>query len=70
MHYVALHDQPRRFLALPSLHVAEFGALLTDFAPAWERHHRCHTLVGRQRQFPAHRERPNLGYPREAAVRL
>ena len=40
MDYVALRAKPRQFLALSSLHVAEFDDLLTDFAPAWERYHR------------------------------
>lgn len=56
---MALRERPRQFLALTSLHVAEFDALLTDFAPAWERYHRWHTLAGKRRPFPAHRERPN-----------
>ena len=59
MDYVALREKPRQFLALSSLHVAEFDDLLTDFAPAWERYHRWHTLEGKRRQFVAHRERPN-----------
>jgi len=59
MDYVALREKPRQFLALSSLHVAEFDDLLTDFAPAWERYHRWHTLEGNRRQFVAHRERPN-----------
>ena len=58
MDYVALREKPRQFLALTSLHMAEFDELLTDFAPAWERHHRWHTLEGKRRQFAAHRERP------------
>ena len=56
---VALRERPRQFLALTSLQVAEFDDLLTDFAPAWERYHRWHTLKGKRRQFAAHRERPN-----------
>ncbi|MGI4886939.1 MAG: hypothetical protein ACRYFR_18430 [Janthinobacterium lividum] len=40
MDYVALREKPRQFLALSSLHVAEFDDLLPDFAPAWERCHR------------------------------
>lgn len=59
MEYVALRERPRQFLALTSLHVVEFDDLLTDFAPAWERYHRWHTLEGKRRQFPAHRERAN-----------
>lgn len=59
MDYVALREKPRQFLALTSLHVVEFDDLLTDFAPAWERYHRWHTLAGKRRHFPAHRERPN-----------
>jgi len=59
MAYVALREKPRQFLALTSLHVAELDDLLTDFAPAWERYHRWHTLEGKRRQFAAHRERPN-----------
>ena len=59
MDYVSLRARPRQFLALTSLHVAEFDELLVDFAPAWERHHRWHTLAGQRRQFAAHRERPN-----------
>ena len=37
MNYLALRERPTQFLALTSLHVAEFDDLLTDFAPAWER---------------------------------
>ncbi|AWM32000.1 hypothetical protein [Hymenobacter nivis] len=59
MDYVTLREKPRQFLALTSLHVAEFDDLLIDFAPAWERHHRWHTLAGQRRRFAAHRERPN-----------
>lgn len=59
MNYLALREKPRQFLALTSLEVAEFEELLTDFAPAWERYHRWHTLEGKVRQFAAHRERPN-----------
>ncbi|WP_400194268.1 hypothetical protein [Hymenobacter sp. B81] len=59
MDYLALRTKPRQFVALTSLHVAEFDDLLTDFAPAWEQYHRWHTLAGARRQFPAHRERPN-----------
>ena len=59
MDYVALREKPRQFLALTSLHVAEFDELLLEFAPAWERYHRWHTLEGKGRQFAAHRERPN-----------
>ena len=33
--------------------------MLTDFAPAWERPHRYHTLEGAKRAFPAHQERAN-----------
>lgn len=59
MDYVALRAKPRQFLALTSLHLAEFDDLLLAFAPAWERYHRWHTLSGKRRQFVAHRERPN-----------
>ena len=59
MDYIALRTKPRQFLALTSLHVAEFDDLLPDFAPAWERYYRWHTLDGKRRQFAAHRERPN-----------
>jgi hypothetical protein len=59
MHYLTLRERPRQFLALTSLHVAEFDDLLTDFAPAWERYHRWHTLDGALRRLPAHRERAN-----------
>lgn len=59
MDYVALRTRPRQFLALTSLHVAEFDDLLTDFAPAWEQHQRWHTLEGTKRVRPAHRERAN-----------
>lgn len=59
MDYVALREKPRQLLALTSLEVAEFDELLTDFAPAWKRYHRWHTLEGKMRQFPAHQERPN-----------
>lgn len=54
-----MREKPRQFLALTSLEVTEFDELLTDFTPAWERHHRWHTLEGKRRQFAAHRERPN-----------
>lgn len=59
MEYAALRTRPRQFLALTSLHVAEFDALLADFAPAWERYHRWHTLDGKVRRQPAHHERAN-----------
>ena len=59
MDYLALRARPPQFLALTSLHVAEFDELLTDFAPAWERYHQYHTLDGAVRQQPAHRERAN-----------
>jgi len=59
MDFIALREKPRQFLALTSLRVAEFDDLLMGFAPAWERHHRWHTLDGKRRQFVAHRERPN-----------
>lgn len=39
--------------------MGEFDDLLTDFAPAWERYYRWHTLEGKRRQFPAHRKQPN-----------
>ena len=57
MDYQTLRERPRQFLALTSLRAAEFDDLLADFAPAWERYHRYHTLEGRKRAFPAHRER-------------
>ena len=59
MDYVALREKPRQFLALTSLHVAEFDDLLTDFAPAWEPYHRWHAPASKRRQFVAHRERAN-----------
>ena len=59
MNYLALRERPTQFLALTSLHVAEFDDLLTDFAPAWERHHRYHTLDGVRRRQPCHQERAN-----------
>lgn len=59
MDYVCLREKPRQFLVLTSLEVAELDELLTDFAPAWERYHRWHTLEGKRRAFAAHRERPN-----------
>jgi Helix-turn-helix of DDE superfamily endonuclease len=59
MDYVALRGRPRQFLALTSLHVAEFDDLLTDFAPAWEQYQRWHTLEGHKRVRPAHHERAN-----------
>ena len=58
MDYLALRERPTQFLALTSLHVAEFAEVLTDFAPAWERDHRWHTLEG-AKPPPAHRERAN-----------
>ena len=59
MDYVTLREKPSQFLALSSLHVAEFDDLLTNFAPTWERYYRWHTLEGNRRQFVAHRECPN-----------
>lgn len=59
MNYLVLRERPTQFLALTSLLPVEFDELLTDFAPAWERYHRYHTLEGQVRQFPAHRERAN-----------
>ena len=59
MDYRALRERPRQFVALTSLLPAEFDDLLTDFAPAWERYHRYHTLEGKRRQLPAHAERAN-----------
>ena len=59
MTYLALRERPTQFLALTSLLPAEFDDLLTDFAPAWERHHRYHTLDGQVRRLPAHSERAN-----------
>ena len=59
MNYLSLRERPTQFLALTSLHVAEFDDLLTDFAPAWERHHRYHTLDGGRRRQPCHQERAN-----------
>jgi hypothetical protein len=53
----ALRERPRQLLALTSLLPAEFDELLTDFAPAWERYHRYHTLDGANRRLPAHAER-------------
>jgi hypothetical protein len=63
MNYLALRERPTQFLALTSLLPAEFDALLLDFAPAWERYHRYHTLDGKRRQFPAHQERANATLP-------
>lgn len=63
MNYLVLRERPPQFLALTSLWPAEFDELLTDFAPAWERYHRYHTLEGQVRQFPAHRERANATLP-------
>ena len=59
MDYLALRTRPTQFLALTSLHVAEFDDLLTAFDPAWERHHRYHTLDGALRRQPVHQERAN-----------
>ena len=59
MDYLALRERPPPFLALTSLHVAEFDDLLTDFGPAWERYRRSHTLDGTLRRQPAHQERAN-----------
>lgn len=59
MDYLALRERPRQFVALTSLLPAEFDELLTDFAPAWERHHRYYTLDGKRRRLPAHAERAN-----------
>ncbi|WP_400194298.1 transposase family protein [Hymenobacter sp. B81] len=59
MDYVAIREWPRQFVALTSLHVAEFDDLLTDFAPAWVQYQRWHTLDGAKRRLPAHGERAN-----------
>jgi len=59
MGYLTLRERPRQFLALTSLLPVEFDELLTDFAPAWERYHRYHTLDGAKRRLPAHAERAN-----------
>jgi len=59
MDYGVLREKPRQFLALSSLPVAEFDDVLTDFAPAWERYYRWHTLAGKRRAFAAHQERAN-----------
>lgn len=59
MNYLALRERPTQFLALTSLHPAEFDDLLIGFAPLWERYHRYHTLDGDRRKFPVHQERAN-----------
>ena len=59
MDYLTLRERPGPFLALTSLVPAEFEELLTDFAPAWERYHRYHTLDGAKRRLPAYAERAN-----------
>ena len=61
--YRGLRERPTQFLALTSLLPAEFDALLTAFAPRWERYHRYHTLDGERRRMPAHRERANTKLP-------
>ena len=58
-----MRERPRQFVALTSLLPAEFDDLLTNFAPAWERYQRSHTLQGKRRQFPAHAERTNALLP-------
>lgn len=63
MNYLALRERPTQFLALTSLHVAEFDDLLTDFVPRWERYHRYHTLDGKLRQSVAHQQRANALLP-------
>lgn len=63
MNYLALRERPTQFLALTSLHVAEFDDLLQDFAPRWERYYRYHTLDGKVRQVVAHQERANVLLP-------
>ncbi len=63
MNYLALRERPTQFLALTSLHVAEFDDLLQHFVPRWERYHRYHTLDGEVRRFPAHKERKNALLP-------
>lgn len=63
MNYSVLRERPTQFLALTSRLPAEFDALLTDFAPAWERYHRYHTLDRQLRRFPAHQERANATPP-------
>lgn len=63
MNYLALRERPTQFLALTSLHVAEFDDLLQHFTPRWERYHRYHTLDGNLRQFPAHQQRANALLP-------
>ncbi|GAA4012051.1 hypothetical protein GCM10022408_25810 [Hymenobacter fastidiosus] len=57
--YLVLRERPRRFPTLSSLLPADLDELLTDFAPAWERYHRYHTLDGAKRRLPAHAERAN-----------
>ena len=63
MNYLTLRERPTQFLALTSLHVAEFDDLLHHFTPRGERYHRYHTLDGKPRQFPAHQERANALLP-------
>ena len=63
MNYLMLRERPTQFLALTSLHVAEFDDLLHHFTPRWERYHRYHTLDGKLRQFPAHQQRANALLP-------
>ena len=59
MDYLALRERPSQFLVPTSLHVAELDDLLINFGPAWERHHRSHTLDGALRRQPVHQERAN-----------
>ena len=54
VNYLALRERPTQFLALTSLHLAEFDDLLTAFSPFWERYHRYHALDGDRRKFPVH----------------
>lgn len=59
MHYTDIRENEKQFLALTSLHLAEFETLLAVFAPCWERYYRYHTLEGEYRRIPAHQEHGN-----------
>lgn len=56
MDYQDFIGKPKQFLALTSIEVDEFNALLKVFTPLWERHYRYNTLEGKKRAFPTNKE--------------
>lgn len=59
MNYVGICENPKQFLALTSLYVAEFEILLEHFSPICEKYFRYHTLEGKKRKQPCYKERAN-----------